>query len=138
MSTTRSLLALAAAALALSCGGEEADLTINLSRATHEGGAMLYVCGMAVNTPCKPVEAFKADDGRDTADIGVYVHDDSVRLDLQLQLSAPPSCGHFSIDFSKDRVVDVALSPSATDAFTVSNCQSCLRQVAPCDYPARL
>ena len=138
MSTTRSLLVAAAAALALSCGGKEADLTINLLRGGHAGGATLYVCGMAVGTPCKRVELFKANDGRDSTDVGVYVHDDTKRLDLQVQLSAPASCGHFTVDFAQDPVIDLAFLPSAMEAFTVSNCQSCLRQVAPCDYPARL
>jgi hypothetical protein len=137
MSTTRSLLLVALIALASSCGADDASLVINLDRVEHPGGAILYVCGPFAGK-CKTVPVFDSGDGRKQADVGVYVKDDTQRLELQVQLSAPASCGHFTVDFAMDQEIDIALEYSNNEAFTVGSCGSCQREILPCDWDNRL
>jgi hypothetical protein len=148
-STTRShagvapaaLAALAALALASCDEGADASLILELTRASHETGLSLYVCGESPASKCKPVQPFKAGAGKDSVEVGVFVKDASTKLNLQLQLSAPNDCAHFVIEFGRDKLVPIALdalSPGPGAPFTVSDCASCTVPVKPCTYGTRL
>jgi hypothetical protein len=145
-STTRSLAGVALAALAALAGsscndGGDASLVLELTRASHETGLFLYVCGEGPTSKCKPVEPFKSGSGKDSVEVGVFVKDASTKLNLQLQLSAPNDCAHFVVTFADDKVVPIALdalSPGPGAPFTIGDCGSCTVPIKPCTYGARL
>jgi hypothetical protein len=121
-----------------SCGGREADLVVDIHRGGHAGELDLYVCGEGPTSKCKPFTPFAAGSSAALSEVGIFVDDDTTRLDLQLQLQHPTSCARFFVAFAQDKQIQVQLDPSGGAPYTVSDCASCTAVVSPCTYPTRL
>jgi hypothetical protein len=143
MSITRDLSrGVAAAVLALwagSCGAPDADLVVDLQRGGRAGELDLYVCGEAPTSKCKHFTPFAMGSTATSSQIGIFVDDDTQRLELQLQLQQPAACARFLVTFAQDKAIQVQLDASgaAASPYSVSHCGSCSAVMQPCTYPGR-
>ena len=128
--------ALIAGALLAGCGGREADLVIAIERGSHSGRVEVYVCREAdTTTPCKHVVPLDTGDGRQKAEVGVFINDGTERLDINLQLGTPTNkCAHFTVAVGDDPQVEVQLDGAASVPFTLPDCDSCSAPDTTCTW----
>ncbi len=109
----------------------EADVVLDLHRASSSSGVSIDVCDDARPEDCNGPEGIQFGEGN-VSHVGIYF-DDAITPPLRLWLEqfSPVVCRHVTLDPARERDTIVIRFPDADEDLMIEHCATCAQSACP-------